>query len=705
MSNVEEAELVTKLYLYGTGDVPQDLTDPDLIRAANAHSAEDLVVNVQAYMTTGAGRFANPASFDLVNLFFADTGLEVGRVYTKEQLANRYGLTYCGNILSQWNNTDSGSDYATRTYIFNTGEFKIKDGAAFTVDAGKNHVIDNFAIEPVGYTDNFDFTGGFGTAIPNSYLEDWVDPSGIGRQVTITFDGTLGLQHYTQTQYDTHQGVFDAFGSAHPGDLYDGISDLTQHLWDVGITKFMVDEKPIFYGTAGDDIVIGDPSLNSLQEEFRENGIVYVGGQGNDTIVATATDDVFVAKYGSDFFDGGTGYDTVSYVHEDVGVAATYGYDEIGHQWEVSVAESTSEQDRLVNSEKFLLTDFDDTVSVAAAMLDDDWNPVRGPSAYFSGGLGDDSFSADLTNGSQPVVFDGGNGADTFSIAGGWDSNGGEAPDGGYTPLVIVGGEGVDTYDLTGSMSLVFLQMSDTERLDEIDLAQIGNQFASGRGNASTVVIVNPEQSDVLKWNGTVLGNVTTTAYHLTTVGEGYEIVENVVWDGEYNASWGTVMPVVVGTKLSQSDVDQTQFGFEQGNISFGAFTGRGIGEYGTEAPGTFFRATDFATYDSLVFTNFVNGDAGLSFSEYTGNAMDTITTRQWENDYQVSDGDPIPGYYLDELLRLDDDWNPYYLAHNPNLANFDYLGETTEVHASWQDFDPRFSSATLRPDLDSLLV
>lgn len=155
MSNVLSAEEMTNLYLYGTKIRPSDLLDTNIIRPSTETTTTS--VDINEYMKNGAGRFASPAFFELVKLFFSPTSsaLKPGS-YSKSDLGGIFGLDYYGLNLQQWAYADGTDDYAERVYIWNSGEFKISDNARFIVKENGDRYIENFAIEPRD-EDNFDF--------------------------------------------------------------------------------------------------------------------------------------------------------------------------------------------------------------------------------------------------------------------------------------------------------------------------------------------------------------------------------------------------------------------------------------------------------------------------------------------------------------------------------------------------------------------
>ena len=95
-------------------------------------------------------------------------------------------------------------------------------------------------------------------------------------------------------------------------------NEFVNDLFEQGITRFIDDSgKPIFYGTAENDTLrASDVSESSfpLQAINGANGIVLLGGQGNDTISGDfrggiSTDDILVGHEGNDTLDGRGGED------------------------------------------------------------------------------------------------------------------------------------------------------------------------------------------------------------------------------------------------------------------------------------------------------------------------------------------------------------------------------------------------------------
>src|SRR5690606_32383421 len=104
------AEEITNLYLYGTRTKPANLLDPSLFR--NRPDAA-IDVNINEYMTQGAGRFIVASDFDWLGDFFSED-LPPG-TYTKNQVLALLGHTGAQNYYINQLFYDTGSaDYAER---------------------------------------------------------------------------------------------------------------------------------------------------------------------------------------------------------------------------------------------------------------------------------------------------------------------------------------------------------------------------------------------------------------------------------------------------------------------------------------------------------------------------------------------------------------------------------------------------------------
>lgn len=338
--NILTAEEITKLYLYGTPTTPADLADESVIRPINTPPLE-ISVDGNLFMQTGPGRFALPVLWDVVNEFFnLNRGLEAG-TYSEQQLRIIFGIdgTDAEKVLQQYNYDDGLDNYAERTYIWNSGSYEIDDSAVFTVDANGNRHIEHFAIKPLGpagtsgvnggVLDNFDFEGGGLAQIGNDLLETWVDPSGIGIKVNIEITNITNFRSYTIANYAAD---IQKYNDSHiiPGPrLLTEMRELADRIFDNGVTKFLdADNKPILYGTDQDDSIFGTLSRAGIERNtggtktivdigsfdnplsgWVQNGIHYIGGAGNDTLVGTDYEDKMFGGDDNDVLDGLSGND------------------------------------------------------------------------------------------------------------------------------------------------------------------------------------------------------------------------------------------------------------------------------------------------------------------------------------------------------------------------------------------------------------
>ncbi len=317
------AKDVIATYLYGQITKPSNLLDDGLIRDNDDTSS--ISINRSEFMQQGAGRFMNGAHFALVeNFFTASSSLLPPGTYTKTDLASIFSLSYVGAVIDQRDWQDSTDDYAERVFVWGTTEFQISDSAQFIVDSTGFRHIENFGIVPKSPTtgnvnENFDFEGS-ANFIENSILEPTIDPSGIGRQVIFTFTGNV-----TEVSYDGSDYANDSANkiSWYDNDTIklasDGI-DLVNSFWDQGITKFLdPNNKPIIYGSdsantidagsnffwASLDNIFGMSNITS----YKLNGVVLIGGKGDDHLYGTLKNDKIYGNDHNDHLYGKNGED------------------------------------------------------------------------------------------------------------------------------------------------------------------------------------------------------------------------------------------------------------------------------------------------------------------------------------------------------------------------------------------------------------
>ncbi|MBY5635207.1 RTX toxin [Rhizobium leguminosarum] len=313
---------VTKNYLFDSSDFPDDLLDENLIR--NANERGEITVDAASYMQTGGGRFANASMFELIQIFFENSTAVPSGTYTKEALATAYSLDSFGLDIRQFNYLDGVDDYAERTYVFNSGRFKISDNAQFIIHPDGSREILNFSIVP-REDDNFDFEGGgIAAEFGNDLWEPEIDPSGIGRTVDIKFTnvGNVPLRTYTLADYTNDQATVSSWSFPGPSDIAKLI-DVSQQLWDDGVTKLLVDykgtaddadDRPVIYGTNNfDDFSVDlDDHVSSLMEPYLVNGVAVVAGKGNDYVVGSNYADLLLGGSGEDTLVGGRTSESLS---------------------------------------------------------------------------------------------------------------------------------------------------------------------------------------------------------------------------------------------------------------------------------------------------------------------------------------------------------------------------------------------------------
>jgi hypothetical protein len=139
---------VTNHYLFDRDQTPVNLVDSSMIRR-NDVRGNALYQDMAEYMTVGAGRYAVADRFDLEKDFFNQNAAIAERVYPKEALnaaLNQRSQIY---ITIKQSNIDVGSaDFNERTYVWNTGAFKLGEGTRFIVAADGSRRIENLPPAP-----------------------------------------------------------------------------------------------------------------------------------------------------------------------------------------------------------------------------------------------------------------------------------------------------------------------------------------------------------------------------------------------------------------------------------------------------------------------------------------------------------------------------------------------------------------------------
>ncbi len=319
MTNLTAKE-ITNYYLYGTKSTPTNKVDENLIRSGTTRDnsvGATIQVDLAGFMQS-VGRFAIGSQFDLINIFFNPNFNPSKGIYTKADLGKLLGI---GSFFWSMNHAliqDGFDDYAERTYIWASQQFQIVDEARFEIDADGVKTISGYAIRPVvdpkrqDPDENFDFVGGgiteLLTFLSDGALEKRVDPSGIGRRVDINFVGTPSTRLYDKESYENDVRLRDSFIGVDIVKLPRDILALADNLFSEGTTRFIDDEnKPIVYGTTGSDTIFPIQALGFpyTTPALYNNGLVLIGGNGDDSILGDNSNDKLFGGNGADILSGG----------------------------------------------------------------------------------------------------------------------------------------------------------------------------------------------------------------------------------------------------------------------------------------------------------------------------------------------------------------------------------------------------------------
>ncbi|MEA2997061.1 MAG: hypothetical protein QOG74_2610, partial [Alphaproteobacteria bacterium] len=396
------AEEVTNWYLYAQRDTPTNFADDRFIRPANAppiHVPQDL----GDYMSTGAGRFAIGSQFAVVQSFFSRSFLTGNyqyslppNTYTQRQWADQIGINTPAFtfllIFRERDISDGGADYAERTYIWNSVAFQIDDQARFVIDTDGTRHIENFRILPFvnqGEFENFDFVSADTIAsIGGRQLQLDLDPFNIGRRVNFDFTGQLPTRSYREANYTGDAQRASTWFNPGSG-LASAIRGLENKLFNQRIAPALDGDKPVIYGTNEADAlsVVSLPTDQFYLQDFRQNGVVIVGGRGDDQIGGSPNDDslfggmdndTLLSGAGADFMDGGNfrtnmpvgddGTDTTDYRGAPSGVVFDLTQQDpanVAQHIVVVQNDGYGSQDTLHSIERVILTDPADKVIVS----------------------------------------------------------------------------------------------------------------------------------------------------------------------------------------------------------------------------------------------------------------------------------------------------------------------------------------------------
>lgn len=385
---------VLNLYLFGQTGTPSDLLQNTWANRSN-EVGETVDLDTAQFMTTGAGRFATGAQSALVQAFFNSGNTLAEGIYSKAQLAGILGLSSYGINFQAYEYADATNDWAERTFVFGSQAFKLDDDVVFRVAADGTRTIENYRIVPnEAVQENFDFVSSNPlTILGNIYLESVIDPSTIGRTVNINFTGPgQAATTYTESDYLADLGNVAAWQANSPSilDLPSAMTSLATEAFQDGITAFLYNDKPVVYGSAEDDILTVPD--NPFWYSYYQNGVVMIGGDGDDVITGTSADDLFIGGEGADIYNGAGGYDTVSYI---ASASVNINLDDM--------SQNTGDAEGDV---------YNGISLIVGSKFADSFRGVQGEENHFDGEGGDDTFVFN----DRLDTATGGAGADIFKI-------------------------------------------------------------------------------------------------------------------------------------------------------------------------------------------------------------------------------------------------------------------------------------------------
>lgn len=328
---------ITNPYLYGATTKPQDLTSEALIRAKGYTTPVQL--DAVSFMENGPGRFANGVTISVVKEFME------GKVYAPNGSKQTFSIATVTALLeplsanvgiAQSSYQDTTDDHASRTYIYQSSPYKLAQGATFVIEEDGTRHIQDFAILPLD--EDFDFKSkALLSQFGNQYLEPRIDPTGIGRIVTLEFDQTSKTQvprvDYTSANYASDSVRYQQTFSPITGTAQLAIEmpQVVADLWTQGVTQIVDQQERLVLhgtngadslspatGTAGADTLTGTALSETIQAlgaddvvTARAGDDVVLGGDGNDVLMGDSGNDTLYGDAGNDLLAGGAGNDAL----------------------------------------------------------------------------------------------------------------------------------------------------------------------------------------------------------------------------------------------------------------------------------------------------------------------------------------------------------------------------------------------------------
>jgi len=309
------------------------------------------------YLTNGAGRYATPAVFPIIDDFFNTPILantEKDPFYDVSDIRRELNLTDDDDFIKaievdiwQYGTDTTSLDFPERAYIFGTTGFELDlANANFRVNDNGNRFISGMQV--IAKEDNFDFRGGARIIndLANLVLLPAYDPYELGTDPT-----TKGQNREVPIKF-TPSTSGRTYGT--PSDLYSGSDYLAHDLYELnrvsikdtasgaaklalGISQFL---NPINSTLAGsylldinsdpflrylrDDlkVIYGTPGNDNITHLDRENDlfdplpiyppVLIVGGSGDDNITGSLKSDELLGGEDNDVLNGRAGNDTLN---------------------------------------------------------------------------------------------------------------------------------------------------------------------------------------------------------------------------------------------------------------------------------------------------------------------------------------------------------------------------------------------------------
>jgi len=330
--------------------------------------------------------------------------------------------------------------------------------------------------------EDFDFEGGWTANIGAPFLEEWVDPTGIGRTVKISFDERDQIPKTVITR-DAFYAAGDQTPDEDEGNLIftpSAIGGLADELYANGATKLEYDGKALIYGNYEGGTINIEDKINTYHEDAATKGIVFVGSASGDIVNATDVDSILFGNEGADQINGGDGNDDIyggTNSDEDDGSADALAGGDGNDTYHVAAGDVVVEQsdggkDLVLSSVAYVLGDNVEYLTLA------------GTEAV--SGTGNDEDNT-ITGNAAANELIGGDGNDLLL---GGDGEGNDVLRGGNGKDILIGGAGDD-----------ILYGGDDDEIDILDGGAGADEFHVSAGD----IILNFDEGDTIYLDGVLL--------------------------------------------------------------------------------------------------------------------------------------------------------------------------------------------------------